>query len=80
MKVRDFLKSNPDVQWAYFPNQDQKILIRFWNDDQSEALALRDRTGRDKQLSALLKKLKLPYSIHMRRTGFFYLIQPNLYN
>ena len=71
MKVRDFLKANPDVQWAYFPDQNQQIIIRFWNDD---------KTGRDKQLSALLKKLKLPYSIHMRKTGFFYLIQPNLYN
>lgn len=76
MKVRDFLKSNPDVQWAYFPTHPnprnrQQIIIRFCNDD---------RTGRDKELSALLKKLKLPYSIHMRKTGFFYLIQPNLYD
>ena len=88
MKVKDFLKSNPDVQWAYFPDRQQEIIIRFWNDDQSEALALRaqqscacgERTGRDKELSRLLQRLKLPYSIHMRRTGFFYLIQPNLYN
>lgn len=71
MKVRDFLKANPDVQWAYFPNQEQKIIIRFWNND---------KTGRDKELSALLKKLQLPYSIHMRTTGFFYLIQPHLYD
>jgi hypothetical protein len=71
MKVRDFLKSNPDVQWAYFPDKNQQIIIRFWNDD---------KTGRDRQLSALLKKLKLPYSIHMRKTAFFYLIQPNLYD
>lgn len=71
MKVRDFLRTNRDVQWAYFPDRNQEIIIRFGNDD---------RTGRDKELSALLTKLKLPYSIHIRKTGFFYLIQPNLYD
>ena len=79
MKVRDFLKSNPDVQWAYFPDKNQQIIIRFWNSapfGDSEAA----RTGRDKELSRLLKRLKLLYSIHMRRTAFFYLIQPNLYD
>lgn len=76
MKLREFLKSNLDLEYSYFPNHPEPMkkhqtIIWFRNDD---------RTGRDKELSGLLKELKLPYSIHMRKSCFFYLILPCLYD
>ena len=75
MTLNNFLKSNPDLQYGYFPNHPdklrrQQIIIRFdWN----------DRTDRDKQLSALLRSIRLPFTIHARRNAFFYLILPHIY-
>jgi hypothetical protein len=75
MKLRDFLRNNPDLQFAYFPHSrqkefNQKILIRFDN---------KDKTNRDKELSTLLKNLKLPYYIRSLNSCFFFVILPNFY-
>ncbi|BAQ63943.1 hypothetical protein [Geminocystis sp. NIES-3709] len=71
MTLNQFLKNNPDLQFGYYPEQNQKIIIRFWESD---------KTGRDKQLSRLLLSLKLPYCIIPRKKAFFYLILPHFYS
>ena len=76
MTIKDFLKKNPDIQWCYFPNHPDslrrnRLIIRFWE---------RDKTGRDKQLSKLLKACHLPYVIHANKNCFFYEILPHVWD
>ena len=70
--LRDFLKRNNDIRYAFFPQledwQKNKVIIRFELDDR-----------RQYELTNILKGY-LPYYIDLKRHCLFYVVLPHIYD